>query len=301
MPHRGPEPAGWQVGGRWFSHRGHRVFYRVEGQGPPLVCIHGFPTASWDWHRIWPVLCTRFRVIAPDMLGFGFSDKPRRYAYTIAGQATLHEALLEALGCREVHVLAHDYGDTVAQELLARQAEGRARLQLRSVCLLNGGLFPEATRPRPIQRLLQKPGIGPLLGRLLSERRFRKSFSAVFAPHTRPTDDELRAFWALVSHNRGTHVVHRVIQYMAERRRFRERWVGALQRTGVPLRLISGGRDPVSGAPTARRYRELVPNPDVVLLPQAGHYPQLEDPEGVLRAFLAFIDAHNGPASIKSL
>jgi pimeloyl-ACP methyl ester carboxylesterase len=94
--------------------------------------------------------------------------------------------------------------------------------------------------------------------------------------------------WALVAHNDGARIMHLLIRYISERREFRERWVGALQRTAVPLRFINGCEDPVSGAHMAARYRELVPHPDVVLLDGIGHYPQLEAPARVLDAYLAF-------------
>ncbi|WP_457652756.1 alpha/beta fold hydrolase [Rhodocaloribacter sp.] len=288
----------WHASGRTFDHCGHTIFYREDGEGEALVCIHGFPTASWDWHRLWPALTRRFRVIAPDMIGFGFSDKPAGYDYSLMDQATLVEALLDDLGVASVHVLAHDYGDTVAQELLARRAEGVPGPALRSVCLLNGGLFPEAVRPRPIQRLLRNPVLSPMLGRLLTERRFRKSFRAVFGPGTQPSDEDLRAFWALVSHNGGTRVAHRIIRYMNERERHRARWTDALRHTRTPLRLINGPEDPVSGAAMAARFRTLVPGADVVLLDGIGHYPQVEAPERVRDAFLAFVERAGATPSV---
>jgi pimeloyl-ACP methyl ester carboxylesterase len=282
----------WRSAGKSFDYNGHPIFYRDEGQGPALLCIHGFPTASWDWHLLWPELTQRFRVIALDMIGFGFSAKPPGYTYTIRDQATIHEALLRELGVDFIHILAHDYGDSVAQELLARYEERRqastAGIKIESVCLLNGGLFPEAHRARLIQKLLLTP-LGPLLSRLSSERRFRRSFVAIFGPQTRPSDEELKAAWSLVAHNDGWRIAHKLIRYIPERRQQRARWVGALQQTRVPLRLIDGPADPVSGAHMADRYRELVPNPDVVLLDGIGHYPQIEDPAGVLRAFLEFV------------
>jgi pimeloyl-ACP methyl ester carboxylesterase len=279
----------WQARGRRFLHRGHEIFYLEEGSGPALLLIHGFPTASWDWSPLWERLTARFRVIAPDLIGFGFSAKPRRHAYGIADQADLCAGLLAERGMREVDVLAHDYGDTVAQELLARFNEGAGPLALRSACFLNGGLFPETHRPRLVQKLLIGP-LGPLVARLLSRRSFARSFSAVFGPRTQPTPEELDAFWRLVSGGGGRRVMHRLIRYMAERRAHRPRWVGALQRSRVPLRLVDGALDPVSGEHMAARYRELVPEPDVVLLPDVGHYPQWEAPEAVLAALLAFVD-----------
>ena len=283
--------ARWKDTGRVYSHRGHDIFYRDDGRGPVLLCIHGFPTASYDWHAVWPVLSDHFRLIAPDMIGFGFSAKPRHYGYSIADQATVHEDLLAQLGIASCHVLAHDYGDTVGQELLARfedrRRAGTPGLEIRSMVLLNGGLFPETHRARLIQKLLLTP-LGPLLSRLSNPRSFAQSFAAIFGPNTKPSAEELTEFWQLVTYNDGHRISHELIRYIEERRKNRERWVGALQKTSVPLRLVNGPEDPVSGKHMADRYRELVPNPDVVLLPGIGHYPQVEDPAGVLAALREF-------------
>jgi pimeloyl-ACP methyl ester carboxylesterase len=283
----------WREHGAYFEHRGRRIFYRAEGKAgdaPALVLIHGFPTASWDWHHQWPALCQSFGlVVAPDMIGFGYSAKPRDYDYSIHDQADLHEALLRELGVRRYHVLAHDYGDTVAQELLARHVERPRSPELRSVCFLNGGLFPETHRARLIQKLLAMP-IGPLISRMSTRRSFEKSFRSIFGAQTQPSAQEMNEFWALVEYNQGAGIFHKLIGYMAERRKFRDRWVGALQKSTVPLRVIDGMDDPVSGAHMVARYRELVPNPDVVELPGIGHYPQVEAPDAVLKAFMEFHD-----------
>jgi pimeloyl-ACP methyl ester carboxylesterase len=277
----------WKATGRRFAFRRHSIFYQVGGTGsaPPLLLVHGFPTASWDWHLVWDELCARHsRVIAPDMTGFGWSDKPKTYAYSVHDQADMHEALLRELGVGKCHVLAHDYGDTVTQELLARRAP------LLSICFLNGGLFPETHRPRTVQRILASP-LGFVMARLMNERSFHRSFSAVFGPDTKPSKQELAEMWKLVAHDDGPAVFPKLIGYMEERRRFRERWVGALIDPPIAIRIIDGAADPVSGAHMVARYRELVPTVDAVLLPTLGHYPQLEAPRAVLDAFFAFHSA----------
>jgi pimeloyl-ACP methyl ester carboxylesterase len=278
----------WRRDGTTFRYRDHAIFNRVEGDGPPLVAIHGFPSASWDWQPMWPELAARFRVVAADMIGFGWSDKPRDYAYSIFDQATLQEKLLAHLGITRVHILAHDYGDTVAQELLARHEE-RARggadgLFIESICFLNGGLFPEAHRPRAIQKILASP-LGALVGLLTSKRAFSSGLAAVFGPSTPPSDELLDELWTLFRHDDGHRVVHRLIGYMGERRRHRE-----LLTTRVPTRLVDGALDPVSGAHLVERYRELAPHADIVLLPNVGHYPQVEHSAAVMKAFLEFHD-----------
>lgn len=278
----------WQRGGRTTTYRGHAVFYRADGRGDALLCLHGFPSASWDWHKLWPALTARYGVVAADMLGFGLSAKPHPYPYSVRDQADLHEALLAELGITSVHVLAHDYGVSVAQELLARQLDGGG-IDVRSVCFLNGGLFPEAHRARLAQRALRTP-LGPLLVRLMTARGFAASFAAIFGPRTRPSPEELATIWALNTHHDGLRVLPRLLGYIDERRACRARWVGALCTTRVPLRLINGPEDPVSGRHMAERYRALVPQPDIVLLDGIGHYPQLEAPDQVRAALLAFLD-----------
>ena len=280
--------ADWRAQGREFDFAGHAIRYWTAGQGEPLLLIHGFPTASWDWHRLWQPLAAKYRVIACDMLGFGYSAKPRGHAYSLVEQADLQQALLAHLGIDgPVHVLAHDYGDSVAQELIARHQEGR--LQLASCVFLNGGLFPETHYPVLTQKLLLSP-LGPLLGRLFSRAKLKANFDRVFGPQTPPGEDELDAFWALIAHNDGPKVMHRLIRYIPERQLNRERWVTAMQRTEVPMRVIDGAVDPISGAHMVRRYRELIERPDTVLLPAIGHYPQTEAPAQVLEHYLDFRD-----------
>jgi pimeloyl-ACP methyl ester carboxylesterase len=277
-------PDDWRARGEFFEWKGHRIFTRIEGSGEHLLLVHGFPTASWDWSAIWPALVARYRVLALDGIGFGFSAKPRDFDYTISAQADLYEALLAREAVTRYRVLAHDYGLTVAQELLARQPTAAAKID--RVCLLNGGLFPETHRPVLTQKLLASP-LGSLIARLSSYRTFAKTMRRIWGKQP-PSEAETRGMWQLVTTNNGMAVMPKLIGYMAERRLHRARWVGALVEAKVPLRLIDGLLDPVSGSLMVARYRELVPNPDVVELPEVGHYPQVEAPEAVSKAALEF-------------
>lgn len=282
----------WQDSGRYFLYKGHRIFTQQGGNpaGETLLLIHGFPTASWDWEAVWPALSQDFRLVTLDMIGFGFSDKPPHHDYSIFDQADLFEAFLKAEGIVSAHVLAHDYGDTVAQELLARHNDSRLSFELNSVCLLNGGLFPETHRPLLVQKLLLSKA-GPLVAKLVSRSGMNASMKKIFGRDTQPSPELLQAFWALLVFNDGRRVMPRLIRYIEERRRHRERWVGALQKAQVPLRLVNGVVDPISGAHMVQRYRELVPAADVVELPGIGHYPQVEDAAAVSRACLDFLQS----------
>lgn len=273
----------WRQSGREYRHKNQRIFFRDSGDGPVLLCLHGFPTSSYDWHKIWPRL-GRFRSIAPDLLGYGYSDKPRDYPYSTFDQTDMVEGLLASLGVGSVAVLAHDYGDTVAQELLARREErlrkGVPGLEVRSVCFLNGGLFPEAARVPPILRALLSP-VGGFVAGLVTEKLFSRRLAAVFGPETQPSDRELAEMWRIAQHQNGARLGHKLIRYVRERGVYRDRWVSAMQETEVPLRLVAGSMDPISGLGMIERYRQLIPRPDVVVLWNIGHYPQLEAPQEV--------------------
>ncbi|KXJ13946.1 Mesoderm-specific transcript-like protein [Exaiptasia diaphana] len=138
----------WRYSGKYFGYQGLAVFYKDDyGSGDAnsvLVCIHGFPTSTYDFSKIWGSLKSKFgRVIAVDMLDLGFSDKPANRDFSVKEQATIIELLLQNLGVKRIHILAHDLGDTVALELLARfdeqQPNEPGRITIESFCLSNGG------------------------------------------------------------------------------------------------------------------------------------------------------------------
>lgn len=282
----------WKAGGQFHHDQEYNIFVRGEGRGETLLLIHGFPTASWDWQQLWPDLIQRYHVITLDMLGFGFSDKPRNYPYSILDQANRIEQLLKQKEITSISIISHDYGDTVAQELLARFQERKNKqetgVEIKSLCLLNGGLFPEVHRPLLVQKILMSP-LGSLVGRLFNRAKLGKNFKNIFGPNTQPTEVELDDFWTLVGGNGGCYVFHLLIRYMAERVQYRERWVGALQAAKIPLCFINGVADPISGQHMVERYRELIPNPQVMELKDIGHFPLIESPQAVLEHFLNFV------------
>lgn len=281
----------WKNTGKSFSYKDkYPVFYQTAGKGPVLLLLHGFPTASWDWHKVWAPLAEHFNLIAFDFMGFGLSAKPRKYRYSLMDQADLAEALLTQLGINNYHLLAHDYGDTVAQELMARHYERPAASDqplLQSVALLNGGLFPGTHHPRPIQQALASP-IGFLLTPFLNKAKLRRNFSVIFGPNTQATAQEIDEFYYLMEEQGGKYLFHRLIRYMHERVTHEARWLAATVRGELPQRFINGAYDPISGQHVAEYYRNKVNQPDIVLLPKIGHYPQTEAPEAVVKAYLDF-------------
>lgn len=288
----------WQAAGQYFDYLGFRIFYRMEGSGPPLLLIHGYPFNTYDWQPIWPALTQRFTVIAPDMIGMGFSDKPVAYEYSVIDHADMHEALMAHLGIGNAHILAHDLGDSVGQELLARSEFNQqvyGALRIDSITWLNGGMFNETYTPRLAQRLMSRTPLGDIISHVqdspLSRRLLERTLQEMFGPNTKPTPHMMDVFRQILEYNDGRRVMHKVGRFLNDRYIHRNRWVRAMRQTEVSMRLIDGPVDPNSGAHMARRYAEVIPEADVVMLADdIGHWPQLEAPEAVLIHFFAHVD-----------
>ncbi len=283
----------WRESGSYFDCKGYPIFYRrSETADEALLCLHGFPTSSFDYHKIWDALADKFAVLAFDMIGYGFSAKPPNFDYTTFNQADVLQALLENLKIKRIHILAHDYGNTITQELLARAEEKRLNFSIESLCFLNGALFPETHRPILAQKILISP-LGFIFGRFISDARFKQSLASIFGKKTQPTAEELDNFLQVFKFNDGRRIAHKLIRYMTERATNRTRWVGALQRTELPFRFINGLADPVSGAHLVERFRQVMPQTDIVELKDVGHFPHFEAPEIVLEKFFDFIGANS--------
>ena len=110
----------------------HFVSYVDEGAGDPVILIHGIPTWGYLWHKLIPVLSKQTRVLAPDLIGFGYSDKQDNFDRSIARQTEMIDAWMEKLGIQNANIVAHDIGGGVALRLATLFPHRVKRL-----CLMN--------------------------------------------------------------------------------------------------------------------------------------------------------------------
>ncbi len=107
---------------RYVEVLGSRMHYVEEGEGDPILLLHGQPTSSYLWRNIIPHLSDRARVIAPDNIGFGKSDRPD-IDYSYANHVSYIEGFIEALGLENVTVVGHDWGSAFALDYAARHED----------------------------------------------------------------------------------------------------------------------------------------------------------------------------------
>ena len=88
----------WQDTGSYFDYKSNNIFYRRSGKSDEiLLCLHGFPSASFDYHKIWNDLTARFSVVAIDLIGYGFSAKPAKFDYTTFQQVDVFKEWTKTL------------------------------------------------------------------------------------------------------------------------------------------------------------------------------------------------------------
>ena len=253
-----------------------------------MLLLHGFPTSSLDFHRVIDRLAAEHRVIVHDHVGFGCSSKPEDDSYSLMEQADRAIGLWRRLGVTAGHVLAHDYGTSVATELAARAARDLLPIQVGAWTLSNGSVLLELARLRPLQRLLRRPRVGPLIARGMRGARAKRALRRLWARPERAEAADLDAMWQALRLEDGHLRVPRLLGYLEERVRFRGRWLDALRRLSAPLLLLWGRRDPVAVPAIAERLHAEVAGSDLVWLEEAGHFPMLETPADWADSVLAF-------------
>lgn len=248
---------------------GGELAYLDEGDGPPALLLHGFPTSSHLWRDLVPMLAPRFRAIAPDLLGYGDSDKPDDpSALTITRQAGYVRELLDALDLSDPAVIGHDIGGGIAQ-LLALEGD------LRSLVLVDSIAFD--SWPIEAVRMLQGAGTEGV------DEAFARSIVGValdsgMARADRLAEEDRREYerpWAAdpMAVIRAARAIDGHGLAGTEQR------LGALDARAL---VVWGEDDPFQPAEWAERLGEAMPGATMALLPGCSHYVTEDAPEAVL-------------------
>jgi len=279
--------AAWEAAGDYEMVNGHRIFVRRSGGGGALVVLlHGYPTSSYDWREILPALeASGASVLAFDFLGFGLSDKPAKSNYSLKDQADIAERLI---GGSPSLLIAHDMGDSVATELMARDLEGSLSFTLNGVLITNGSVIIEKATLTVVQKLLLGR-LGPLVARLISEKAFRKQLADVYSAAHPLTSEEGADQWALLANRGGNKILNRLSSFNRERATLARRWEGAMRNWRGHLDIGWGELDSISGKPVLEAVIGLVPSAEVTRWPDLGHYPHIEDPAAVAHLAARFV------------
>ncbi len=271
-----------------------------DPDAPVLALVHGFPTSSIDWFDASAQLSTRYRVCMLDFPGYGFSDKPRGWGYSLRRDAELLDYYLaEIVGAESVVVVAHDRGDSVALIHSAHVAEKRARVTLEHLVLSNGNIFLPLSNLTDAQRLMLHDPVA--LQQLTPELLAAGMGALTFTPPRGPDDPEVQALATTFAHDDGIGVLHETIQYLRERSVDEQRWLQSLAATPLATTVIWGVYDRVSPIRVASHvwHEHLMFKAGrnaLYLIPGANHYLQVDRPAAFVEAVLHALDSGDDAA-----
>ena len=277
----------WKSLGTFHTVLGKQVFVVDKGNTTKtMVVLHGYPTSSFDYWMVLEKLSENYRVIVHDHIGFGFSDKPIDYSYSLIDQANVALTLWKSLNLDKVTILAHDYGTSVATEILAQTQEGSSDLKISSLILCNGSIHIELSQLRFIQKLLKNKFLGPLVARFASEQTFVRNMTNIWYDPSTVYVTEFKEMWQMLILGNGRKVLPKITQYINQRYTYWDRWIGALERTQIPVKIVWATEDPVAVKAIALQLHKEIPNSELYLLEKTGHYPMLENPDKWLALIL---------------
>ena len=284
----------WVSKGKFMKFEGLDIFVHSSGKAPVegdgVLVVHGYPGSSWDFANVVSPVAKKTKIVVPDMIGFGQSDKPKTGTYkdnfSLMRQADMYEAVAKAEVLKEVILVAHDMGQTVGLELMTRHDEGKLSFKIRHAILLNGSSLVDMVQLVPLQKeLLKKPDKAAT--EHLDFKEFAEGLRSSYGKGN-ATDEILNAQTAQVFAKDGDLVIAQILRYLMERKEFYDRWIGTFAhfRT-APLSIYWGVQDPVAVVAMADRIKTWSPRTDLYKVQSSGHWPSIEVPDIIAGAILA--------------
>ena len=201
---------------------------------------------------------------------------------------------MKYLNISTVNLIGHDVGDAICQEIIARQNEKTLGFTVDSCIFLNGGILMSAHRPRNIQSQLAG-SFGHLVARFMKKKTFMSAVAAIMGSKNKPDDEALDVLWEISKSVNGRPSLARRSHNMENRREHSGRWVKALQETKIPMCMINGIEDPISGAHACDAIEQQLPQINITRLAGVGHFPLIEAPGACVRGVIGFHETLKKP------
>ncbi len=272
-----PDPTLYPFESRWFTSSVGSVHYIDEGEGRPLLFLHGNPDWSFLYRKIVRALRDEFRCVAPDYPGFGLSVHPDGYGYTPAEHATVIAELVNHLDLTDMVVMGQDWGGPIGMDIASRQPE-----RVHGLVMANTWFWPGDDR---VTKMFSRAMGSPPLQWLIRNRNFFVSPLMRRSLQTKLTDKEFAHYTDVVP----TPASREGIAVFPKEILSSHPWLGDLE-ARVPkladkkVALIFGRKDPaLARDETIARWRRQFPDASLLELPEAGHYVQEDAPAEIVR------------------
>ena len=275
----------------WGTHKtvsvgGYRIAYTDTGNGRPVLLLHGYGGEIALWHHQVSALSSRYRVLAPDLLGHGFSDKPRLH-YTPQLFVKTVTGFFDSLDLERVTVIGHSMGGAIAMAL-AMERPGRVdRVVL--IDSLTPGFTLRTLVLKTAYSLRHVPLLFKLYLSLPGTLTTRISLSYMLHDKTRMTEEMVATFHAVKRLEGFHHTLVSVSRHLGEWNHFGSLLRGVKQ----PTLILWGEQDRYLPVEDGYRLKAAIPDSRLIIIPKTGHIPMWEQPEFVNREIASFLDAHS--------
>ena len=292
----------WRSGGKYFAWtsmlpenkgRSVQVFYTCIGDvaKPTIVMVHGFPTSSIDFRLLARELQADFRTCTLDFPGYGLSDKPTGYHYTLADDAQLvWKFVTEIMPLKEFVLLSHDRGDSVALNFLQlHQAAPSPPFVITHQFMTNGNMYLPLANLTDFQKRMLDPATSAIAIKSVNAGLLAVGMGQTqYTPPLKADDPEVRALAALFAYQSGVEAIPATIQYLNERKQMEVSFLETLSKSTIPTTIMWGAHDMVAPVrvadyvfATALKSRKAVGA--YWLMPCGNHYVQHDQPADLAR------------------
>lgn len=259
------------------QHERARIHYIEAGTGEPLLLIHTVGQSFYTWRKVFNRLSEHYRVIAPDLFGHGYSDRPVTFGYTIEEHTEALCRFMDALNISSAHIAAFSMGSAYALKLAMDHPERVGRM----VLLSPGGITPEM--PLAV-RMIDSPLLGFAACRLYGLKTVEKLLQESVFDLTNITQDVVQEYYRPASDPEGRRAIRLSLQNYED-----EDIVANLRQLHVNTLILMGTEDKWHTAETCELYHAAMRSAGFSVVRNAGHLMHEEKPDRFVAALLEFI------------
>ena len=266
---------------QYIEIKGLKIAYQRQGQGEPMLLVHGTTAYSFIWDTLVPGLSPSFDTIAIDLLGGGRSDKPHQADYSIFAQAEIIHNFIQALGLKTIHLVSHGTGGGIAQVMAVRYPE-----QLKDMVFINPFGF-EKWPVQPVD-MMKVPFIWDIAVAMFDLGFFRLVIERGVYYKDRVTDEVMSLFSEPLKTREGKYGFVQLAKSLNSRRLTDLR--KELHRLDMPVLIIRGEADPYLGPQISQTLHDEIRGSTLVKIKTGGHFIQLDEPDklvGLIKGFVS--------------
>ena len=266
---------------KFIQIRDHRIHYRDEGEGIPIILLHGFSASLHVWEDWVEALSGNYRLIRLDLPGFGLSDMPPKSQLSVEPYTQFILELLDKLAIKSCFIAGNSFGGWLSWELAARHPELFKGL----ILLSPAGYFTKETRPKTVE-LAKDPAFKQLLKTGIPRFVVKKLLANAYGDKKKMTEYDINRYYGLI--NREGNLLSMV--------RFATQGINAstklIKQIRQPTLIMWGTMDRIIPITDAYKFNKEIGNSKLMIYKQIGHMPQSEAPERTLKDLRPFLTRH---------